>query len=733
MDTHHLSSALLTLARPKALGLLTIAAFLGACSLEGEDRDLADDDRATHPPMTRYFCPNTRVTVAAQAKMALGAAGYTLDEVTNIAEAYAEAGGRTSFFDDSHQWAGSELYYWVEAAGILGFLDERAPDHRVFPRTTIDKQALAKLMAAPRLVRRDGMTMQEATQYVRELDSTNADVFSDSVHATPSLKPWVEVMGLRGWGNGSGGAWGIDNHLPKGGIAKLMLLTNDVSRSEARAAGGQFFIDTHETHQDWWPFVDYMGWDEIASGVADGAKCANHAETGPSSAAYQPLELEPCGSEFIPLPAPCTTANSRINVETFCDPSVDPREHRVRRVVVSTPSTAPQATGTPASISGEDTAGNLVTQINMQPTVRDASTTWYELDRAVALSADKAAWLLFGVNGPANCQAETSTPLWTERTEETDPPAEVSACGALRELRDKGEDHLKLGVAFGASVTGAALSGWIPDEWLARWGGADSYSVGIEVVWDMYHHEAVVARWRGTQSSVGLELQALGYEIDTFAAIAGGFSSGVETWAGAGKSFGSEVEIGPAISALAPLGGGFGVGLNYFSGEEGYPNVPEGIAFSVGLELENGGPGGVAVPSPLGPLLITPELEWAANETVLAKAETRALHSAIEFAAFGLADARLVDADSNADCLATEPNWPAANDGSVSSRSCVVSFGDESDSHSWRAAQATFGMCSVIGYLPCFTNLGNLPVSISQGLAAYRDTTTIVDALCGDQ
>ncbi len=132
-------------------------------------------------------------------------------------------------------------------------------------------------------------------------------------------------------------------------------------------------------------------------------------------------------------------------------------------------------------------------------------------------------------------------------------------------------------------------------------------------------------------------------------------------------------------------------------------------------------------------MLVTPELEWAANETVLAEAETRALHSAIEFAAFGLADARLVDTDSNADCLGAEPNWPVANDGTVSSRSCVISFGDESDSNSSRAARATFGMCSVIGYLPCFTNLGNLPVTMSQGLAAYRDTTAIVDALCGDQ
>lgn len=131
--------------------------------------------------------------------------------------------------------------------------------------------------------------------------------------------------------------------------------------------------------------------------------------------------------------------------------------------------------------------------------------------------------------------------------------------------------------------------------------------------------------------------------------------------------------------------------------------------------------------------MVTPEASWSAGEAVLAKAETRALYQLIRRNTLGLVDVRVVDAQSGENCLDLEPHWPRVGDDGVSTRACVLSFGDEGHSNGWRNLQASAGLCSAVGYLPCFTNLGGLPAAVSGGLAAYRDFGSVIDAVCGPQ
>ncbi|MCH9682177.1 MAG: hypothetical protein K0V04_12135 [Deltaproteobacteria bacterium] len=332
-------------------------------------------------------------------------------------------------------------------------------------------------------------------------------------------------------------------------------------------------------------------------------------------------------------------------------------------------------------------------------------------------------------------------PLWDggDQTQRPDV-GPLTACDMLRTAKELGDDYLTLGMAIGLSGGAEFLSGWIPDAWIQQWGGADAVHAGLEVVWDMYHHEAMVARWRGNSSSVGAGLKVWGAEVDTYAAFATGFANGVESWLGPVDLYAGEVEVLPEALALMvdqlPIDGGISVGLSHFRAPEPLPHAPAGVGFNIGLELESSEAPNLTVPSPLGALRVTPELTWAQGQAVLAKAETRALYGLIRLNTLGLVDVQLVDASSGAECLALEPQWPylGAHPGApVSSRDCVLSFGDNEDTNTWRNLQATAGMCAAIGYLPCFTNLGRLPVGVSAGLATYRDAGAVVDAVCGSQ
>jgi hypothetical protein len=316
-------------------------------ALEG---NILGHEKTSASGTTNLFCPNVFVGTAATAKMILGALGYYRCQTGNLN--YPCIGNQTPtgpanvlniavkncldnldnvekkpFFADTLQllpadrtklktpcdaFKDSDLAPWFEVAGIRGYIDPLDEGqygmNRGRPDRILDKQRLAKLIVAARLVRSgipggggctnnkapgECMSIEDASTLVKNLNGNNVDRFSDSRLADTGFSDWVEAIGILGMGDGYMGAWGNTAFVEKAGIAKLALRAVGINRGTALDYPGGWFPDTYTTKvADWKWYVDYYGAKNYAQGTktcTDAAIRVNEITTanGPFRAEFE--------------------------------------------------------------------------------------------------------------------------------------------------------------------------------------------------------------------------------------------------------------------------------------------------------------------------------------------------------------------------------------------------------------------------------------------------------------
>lgn len=298
---------------------------------QSEGTSLATEDIGT-AAYGNKFCPASYIGVSGEAKMIIGAVGYTRSNAIAIAQDYCRSTGSLFFLDTTDvlngvgnvcdQIAASDHGPWLETAGIIGALAPRDGSGRVYPNAVLDKQALARLIVVSAL-RHNGVPSSPGPQNFRravELATlavaSNPNVFADADQAMPANRLWVKAIGALRMADGANGSFGVDTWMPKGAIAKLALRAMGINPSNASPQYpsniGDWFIDTSSAIADWPWYVNYYGFRGFADGIPPWSTCPVNA---PRIAT--PLDI---GSQTLSMRRFYVQAKSFINKVSILEP-----------------------------------------------------------------------------------------------------------------------------------------------------------------------------------------------------------------------------------------------------------------------------------------------------------------------------------------------------------------------------------------------------------------------------
>jgi hypothetical protein len=312
--------------------------WLSACGLDMQpEMEQSESDPVTTEDIGtaaygNKFCPASFIGVSGEAKMIIGAAGYTRSDAIAIAQDYCRTAGSLFFPDTTavlngvgnvcDQIAVSDHGPWLETAGIIGALAPRDESGNVYPNAVLDKQSLARLIVVSAL-RRNGLPSNPGPQNFRravELATlavaANPNVFADADQAMPANRLWVKAIGALRMADGANGSFGVNTWMPKGAIAKLALRAMDINPSNANpqypANIGDWFIDTSAAIADWPWYVNYYGFRGFADGIPPWSTCPGNAPR-----ITTPLDI---GSRTLSMRRFYVQAKSFINAVSILEP-----------------------------------------------------------------------------------------------------------------------------------------------------------------------------------------------------------------------------------------------------------------------------------------------------------------------------------------------------------------------------------------------------------------------------
>lgn len=254
----------------------------------------------------------------------------------------------------------------------------------------------------------------------------------------------------------------------------------------------------------------------------------------------------------------------------------------------------------------------------------------------------------------------------------------VDVCEILEPVLEFGEPSARLGYVIGAEGTGT-LPGVV---------GVSGY----DIVWDLYHHQLAAHQYRGggLTSNIG---PATG--VGAYAGMAFNFQNGVGDWEGYFVTGSANIGL-PYLREYGSLDP-----IMFVSGKDhdgdGHIDAlneidPYGVnGFAVGVST-----GATLIPDPLPVSGNLTSARWSRHDSM-----TRALYDELADVDIRWAPdpvVRLVDPDTGAECLETNPDWPdplPGADGEI--QDCVIEFGDPEDSHLRRAVDDSMAMCHFSG------------------------------------